>query len=217
MATPPNAQLGDIFNVTYIANQGNQDGQINMAWYCSLATGLGVSYQSIVNTLDATWKGQFPSYGSTSVTYEGSIVHVLNQSTGLTVQVAQSTNASSMGQDTTGMAPRQAAAVCKKSTTVPGRKGRGRLFVPFLTKGQITATGELTSTAISDINLACSNSFGSFTIGTGGNYAVVIPGILQRSPLPLVFTPLVTVAATGLIGTQKRRGDYGRLNLGRTV
>jgi hypothetical protein len=67
--------------------------------------------------------------------------------------------------------PQDVAVVCSLRTATPGRKGRGRLYLPGPTVSEVSATGELTTGAQSAIANGLSGGWG--TVNPLGEQPVV--------------------------------------------
>ena len=213
---PPSAAVGDLFTVIHPQYISPQVGEVTVGYAVAATTGTSATYQEIIDQLDTNWRGSgLRALACDSVTFEKSRLYVLDPATGLATQIAVTANGESNGTSTLGLCPYQAAAVVKKQTPRAGRSGRGRFYHPFLILSALTFVGELAAAFITSLNNAISTWFQAvtpITVGSGGNTATVAPVIIHRSPLPLTSDPITTIACTGSIGTQKRRGDYGRTN-----
>jgi hypothetical protein len=210
----PNTADGDLFITVHAAHVNNQLGEFTCGWQSSGNTGGGIPYQYIIDQLDASYQAQFQGQFDASVTLRPSRLYVIDRTTGLTIQQAVTTDVPTSGTDTVGTIPTQVAAVITKLTGVPGRKGRGRCFHPFLRKSVITRVGELLGSEQTALTSAYQTLFAPRTFAVGPGVTNINPGLLSRKPLPVGYTPL---NATGFfcqptLGTQRRRGDYGRPN-----
>jgi hypothetical protein len=167
----------------------------------------------VINTIDQGWKNSgLKALACTSVTFRPARLYVLDPATGLATQIAVSTNSNILGTDSLGLAPIQAAPVITKTSSRAGRSGRGRCYHPFPNVDQLTFLAEMKSTYVTALNTAYNNFVTATTAGTPPNTATFVPVLLHRNPLPLTSTPITLLVASGMLGTQKRRGDYGRTN-----
>jgi hypothetical protein len=212
--TLPNSAVGDLCVAVYPQHFVDQVGEVTVAWNCAAITAAGSPYQDVVNQLDSAWRGSgIRALGSSSITLRETRLYVLDPATGLTTQIAIANGGANAGTSSIGLAPSQVAPVIRKSTALAGRSGRGRMYHPFLLSSLLTATGELTAAAITSLT----NAYAAFVTAQGvtsaGGTSSFVPVILHRNPLPLTSDPISSVAAVGYLGTQKRRGDYGRTNL----
>lgn len=93
--------------------------------------------------------------------------------------------------------PPQVCAIVRKTTATPGRKGRGRFYVPAPDESDVNGAGVLTVGAI----IAISNAFEAYRAGmdTDGNTMVVLH---NSAGDPDVITVLTCETQTG---TQRRR------------
>lgn len=210
---PPNTAMGDIFVTVHPQHFVDQVGEVTIAWAVTNVTGTGDTYQDVIDTLDNQWKNSgLVNLASTSVTFRPSRLYVMDPTTGLASQIAVTGNANVNGTDTFGCTPSQAAPVIKKLTAKAGRSGRGRMFHPFVCKDQLSFNGEMTSGYVTLLTAGYQGAFATLNSGTAPNAQTSNPVLLHRAPLPLTYDTISTLVASGLLGTQKRRGDYGRTN-----
>jgi len=108
--------------------------------------------------------------------------------------------------------PRQACGIVTLTTGVGGRKNRGRFYVPFPTEEMNEAGGSPNGAGLTAMGL-----IGEFYT-TVQNVTVDIftmimgPVLVHSGPAPDAPTPLTGYITRDKWGTQKRRGDYGKLN-----
>lgn len=210
---PPNAATGDIAVAVYPQHVETQVGEVTIGWAVASTVGTSVSWQAIVDVMDNQWKSSgLRPLACDSVTFRATRLYVLDPATALAKQIAVTANANALGTSTFGLAPIQAAPVIKKTTPVAGRSGRGRVYHPFPLVSQITFLGEMTAGYATALNAAYSAVIASLLVIDGVNNAALNAVLLHKKPLPVTFDPITLFTATGSLGTQKRRGDYGRLN-----
>lgn len=120
--------------------------------------------------------------------------------------------ASGAGTAGTNMAPAQVSGLIRKSTGYGGRKGRGRMYVPFVATDSLQAAGHLTAPGlallediVAVIPLVASIDNAAVT-GT-----VTAQMVLTRTPF-LVGNAVISLEAATRLATQRRRGEFGRTN-----
>lgn len=108
----------------------------------------------------------------------------------------------SSGTATGGVASPQTCALVKWSTSVPGRAGRGRTYLPGPSEDAVTNTGQLDPGFVTDMDAAVLE-WRTETVSVGLGSLV----ILHPVGSPLAADPsVVTVATTeGQVATQRRR------------
>jgi hypothetical protein len=122
-------------------------------------------------------------------------------------------SAASTGPGTGGPVPcpQQVSPLISWVTGVPGRAGEGRFYSPFPpTSGINTLTGQVNpifraSLAALGASLVTFTNFG--VVPNTGNVQMVL---FHRATL--TGTPITNLVARTKWATQKRRGDYGRVN-----
>lgn len=109
------------------------------------------------------------------------------------------------------LTPRQSCGIVAKKGDLPGRPGRGRIYVPFLADSLVGVTGHLNGVGSADIGFLAIKLFTSIVVDCGGgNTVTTFPCILNR-PAP-GFNLINSYTVRTKIATQRRRGDYGRSN-----
>lgn len=107
-------------------------------------------------------------------------------------------------------APRQSAPMIKFVTGFAGPKGRGRIYIPFMSTSGLTGNGILTSTYQSDLTdlKTAMSTFTSFS--DGGNSGTLEQVLYHRATK--LGTRITEWSFVDKVATQKRRGAYGRPN-----
>jgi hypothetical protein len=206
--------LGGVIEVVaqLFSTPRNQVGEMTCGQVCDSVTGTGVTALDYANMLGPTFfgAGLNAAWSANSVRRKLT-VYLLSPGTGKAVDIGQVIGSApgTLAEDDVSA---QVAAVVRKNSTVPGRAFRGRVFWPFHTKGAFTSAGELTAGAGTVILNTVITLFGSGTITGATGTGHFHPCLIHRKPLPLTQTEVVSFSITGLVGTQRRRGDYGRHN-----
>lgn len=209
----PNAALGDIFVTVHRAQNGSQAGEFTCGWYVGAITGAAGPYTDIITDIDTIFESQFQSAWSDSIALMPSKLYVLDPATGLASQGAEATNGITHGTSTIGTIPGQVALVIKKNTGKLGRSMRGRCFHPFINKNWVLFSGEFDPSVVASTVNRYNTLFVQGTTTSTGGTTTYAPCIIHRKPLPLRIDPITLFSSDGLLGTQKRRGDFGRANL----
>lgn len=107
--------------------------------------------------------------------------------------------------------PTQTAGLITKRTAVPGRRGRGRAYIPFPTESYNDANGLPTNAYMTPAGALAFSISQSVLVGTliDGNY--LDPVILHRDTGGT--SDILATLARQKWATQRRRGSYGRPNV----
>jgi len=209
---------GDIFRLRVFCSDPNltQIGVNTTYWQVTSASGLGATYAQTADAFDFALSVEYRAYLSSESTYRGVSVQQVEPGP-LSLQVF---NNDSFGVGTNGAAvlPGQDSPVVSWATTLAGPRFRGRIFLPFPSANAINATGRLTALAISLYASLGTAYVTPVVAGVGPNTSTlrlclrseVIP---HTVPKVYIYPLVVTGSASAKMGTQRKRGDYGRLNL----
>lgn len=208
--TPPPLALGQRLRITVGFYANGQLGEMTEDYQVTSYT-TPPPIQLVGDDFLTAVQANCPAVMPTAVTISGVIVEAYDSSN---VKVSQSFVAPdnvTVGTLATNLLPTQVAAVFTKVTGYAGRSMRGRLYWPFLGASQVTAVGELTGAAATAISTAVNDTFTSPALAGGGN-VVSLTSMLFHRKTPLAMTEINFHNVTGKLGTQRRRGDYGRAN-----
>jgi hypothetical protein len=97
--------------------------------------------------------------------------------------------------------PPQTAVVISKVTSLPSRRGRGRMYMPPPTVDTDDG-GRLDSGARDDFAIGAKNMFNTIATAAGGAYE---PVIVHPDFIPSAFTPFVQVKVGDVFDTQRNR------------
>jgi hypothetical protein len=112
------------------------------------------------------------------------------------------------GGDLFKAAPKQSALVVTKLSNFAGRANRGRVYLPFPSIGSLNIDGVPTAAYVALAqNYATQLVSQQFVTLT----TTLTPIILQRKA-PASSPVMTNTRVNSRFGTQRRRGDYGRLN-----
>lgn len=102
--------------------------------------------------------------------------------------------------------PQNCAYIFRKATSFGGRRGRGRMFLPWALANDITATGVISTTAVSNYNSLGATLLSNLNSGTAGTKISPMV-ILHNDGGPSTPGPSVVTSLTldPVIGTQRRR------------
>jgi len=201
--------LNQVINVTYGCKQQSQVG-LNRVQYVITATGgAALTDQTVANALSTTVAASFKNYLPATGSYLGlrfQIVAPIPGSPGVS-----SVTGAGAGTVVSDPLPTQAAMLFSKQTPVPGKIGRGRLYLPFWTEDDNDNTGKPTNAALVAGNAVATILLNPIVIVSGGSTVTMTPCLAKKSNawLPLILSGYVqrTQWATQRRRSQINRGD----------
>lgn len=107
--------------------------------------------------------------------------------------------------------PKQVAGLISIKTAFAGRRFRGRLYVPFSGEVDNAISSVPTGDYFNRLDLLAAQLGLTQTVTAGAASEVLSPVLFSRKFE--LFTPTTLFVARGLWATQRRRGDFGRLNV----
>jgi hypothetical protein len=115
-----------------------------------------------------------------------------------------------VGSDGPNSGPKQASGIIHIATDRAGPSGRGRCYVPFPSVAAPDVDGTPTTTYVVALNALADDLFNIAGIGQGADNISASQQVYHR----LTSTATLSFVGVGkkLFATQKRRGDYGRVN-----
>lgn len=105
------------------------------------------------------------------------------------------------GSGTSEFAPQNCAILVRKITTHGGRRGRGRIYLPWVVEADVSDVGALTSTAMAFINTHM-NGFLTKLDTADVPMALLHSEGASSTPVPY---PVVSLACDPVIATQRQR------------
>ena len=201
----------DVIKVTFVV-QG-LDGQValpSIYYLGGLVVGSGGTIAQLLTQVDALVGLDMLVLMANAASYRG----VLGQRIFPLPITARETETFSAGPGTGGatIAPMQAAPIIGWETPLAGPAQRGRFYMPFMPGDKVnTTTGELAPLYHGALQGFANALVGVATVGGGGNVTAVNQVIWHRE------TQTTDIIAAGVarfrIGTQKKRGNFGKQNL----
>ena len=200
--------LGDIMQVEVWCQDQNQ-GAVNVRHYqVGAVSGLGASDQDMANFFDAQLSLLYIPCLHNAALYKGVRVRRIRPLP-LTFP-ADSTLHSGLGTGGAGAAPLQVSGLITLQSPFSGRAFRGRVYVPFPSVVNVSATGHPSVGYIGALDNLALALIGNAVVTVGPDSSTLIPIIFHRA----TSTGTVVVARKTRAGwaTQRRRGDFGRPN-----
>lgn len=203
---------GDLLEVNVYCLQTNQISINRLHYTVTALTTPGVSVADCLPEIDTAIHAAYKDVLSSAAKYaglSGRIVYpVLRKST-------YDYNKTNAGDGTQGfnLMPRQVCGMFTKVSGVPGRKGRGRLYVPFPSTDAQAATGDFpTAGYMVNLGVLAAISFSLINVGVGASTCVLKPTLYHvADPSQSVFW--VGATARRKWATHRSRGDYGKPNI----
>jgi hypothetical protein len=202
---------GDIIKCTFVV-QG-LDGQValpSIYYQGGFVSGSGGTIADLIGQLDVIAGTDLLAIMANAAAYRG----VLGQRIFPLPITVRETDSGSAGNGTGGatLAPMQAAPVIGWETPLAGPSQRGRFYVPFMPGDKVNVTtGELAVLYHGAVQTFANDLVTVAIAGTGGNQTVVNQVIWHRN---LLNADIISAGVARFkIGTQKRRGNYGKQNL----
>lgn len=212
--------LNDVLSVriiTFDPTSPTQVGINNVFFQVTGTTGGGATQSEIASRVDGLNAANMKAMLPTVCLYRGIMVQKVFP---LPRQLAEfaigSAGAGTSGGD---QMPTQVAGLIKLFTDKAGRAFRGRIYTPFVPSNFVGVTGNSTAGMLTALNnLATSLITTIVTTGGFGGTVTMKPVIFHRRgygkpPVNINGVDFITSAlGSPLLATQRRRGNYGRIN-----
>jgi hypothetical protein len=148
----------------------------SFGWHSNSGLSVAASHTNAVGWIEGAWAGGLLTPGLQTIYTAGVVVSKcttsqLNALTPFNTVAIAETDLTLNGTNVGNSLPQDTAIVCTLRTATPGRKGRGRMFLPAPATDQISATGELLSATIDVINGALSAAW--FVSNPAGEQPVI--------------------------------------------
>jgi len=189
-------------------NAVNQNGLIGCNYYITTKTGFGdITFGDVAEDFCNWIKASTVAVLSTDATFSGVKCFQLTQPPTPLGGIA--TDPAS-GGDAGGILPGQVCGITSYRTLLTGRAYRGRHYLPFPSQANVDTDGTPSTTYLTDANI---------WQGKYRTYGPLTVGAVTATFVPIVFhkaSGTHTVIGDGFAkkkwATQRRRGDFGRLN-----
>jgi len=202
-----NPVFGDVLRVRYVSFSVDQVA-INTLHYTVISTtGAGATLQEIASAFMADVNVAYKGTQTPNSTFRGTGVR--NMTPPRTLEFT-SIAGTGVGTVAANELPRQVTALFNFRTFLAGKKERGRIYLPFVPAtfadgaGNSTAAATTAYTALLTAMLISRN-----VVGAGGN--TLLNQCIRHADGTM--SVVQTHTYTGRFATQRRRGNYGRLNI----
>lgn len=197
----------DVLRLGCFCHAANQLGINNHHYVVLSVTGLGATLREIAEEREGTLGTLYQNLIADQATWLGVKLSVPY---GVPLPAPEVVNDPSPGNAGTQLLPTQTCGVITWKTDFAGRSNRGRSYIPFPCEGDSDAE-DLPSTAYISKLVALGLAIRGQTTITGEDGETVIEHVLRRGPPP--GTRIITGQRNNVRwGTQRRRGQYGKVN-----
>jgi len=200
--------VGDIWQASIVCGFQAQVAFNVYHYRVEVEVGLGVSASAVAATADATFQAAMRQLLSNEATYSGCIAQkIFPTPMGMP---AMASGGGGVGLVVGDALPKQVAGIIAKITAFAGRAFRGRAFVPFPSEADNDNASRPTADYCSRLAILGGIVKGTLLVIDGLNNAGLTPQILHRASMTV--TPIVDAFDRKFWATQRRRGDFGRIN-----
>lgn len=200
-------QAGDRVRSNWIVWMNDQSGVFGISWYV------------LTNVGGALYAGDFATYLGNAV--EGDLQAALPSAAALGVlrvnflgtpptKAGGMAESAANGSNVSGIQGQQVSGIITWYTDLGGPQYRGRSYVPFPSLDTVDVDGLPTVTYNTQLATLAASIFSITTVGVGGATITIKPIIYHRATN--TDATITDYRVRGLFATQKRRGNYGRLN-----
>jgi hypothetical protein len=202
------ATVGSFLRSTWFTARDDQLGMMDVAWRISASTLAGVFLGDVADAIVTNTAVDLSVILGLNTAELGVKVSQLGTTSPGLPGIASSVLTGAAG---TGILPAQVSGLITLNTLLAGRKGRGRVYVPFIGNAYQDTDDTPTAALVTDMATFMTDWLSlSLVNGTGGGTINVFPIIWHRATN--THTDIDAFRANKLFATQRRRGNYGRLN-----
>lgn len=199
----------DILKTTCVCHYGDQTALMTVHYRVASVGAPPITDKDVADAMDTALSSFYKPLMHASATYKGFLVQRI-WLTPVTTAVEATANAG-IGTAGADPLPSQVTGVLSWYTDVAGRKGRGRIYPPFLAAASVDTDDTPVAGYVTALdNLATAyRALGVITVS--GRTGVIVPIIWHRTTH--LSNDITQQKAHKKYGTQRRRGNYGRPNL----
>lgn len=174
--------------------------------------GAALTDADVVKSFSTTWAALYKAVITSDTLYQGATMRMVKGAVPFPI-TAFSQQAAGGGTLAPPQLPTQTSGLVSLYTSKLGKKYRGRMYVPFPAAiSQDLVTGEPIAAYLTSITAMGTELIGIHSTVVGGSTVESVYGL---TPVPdVTLTAFDSFIARGAWATQKRRGDYGKLNKG---
>lgn len=199
---------GEVYIVRVACLCGGQLGMNDYRYIISdLVASSGSTVENMTTYLDTLISALYKNWLASDATYYGISVNRLQPSALQPITVVDPFT----GTNGTKTSPKQSSSLVTKKTATPGKTGRGRVYIPFVSQTSTTVNGELNVVGFGFLDAISAFMFTPIPITFPGPGSCNLNPVLCKSTVDIP-KPIVSWQSRRTIATQRRRGDYGKLN-----
>jgi len=203
--------VGRLFSIEHWTTQSNQ-AAVSRIWYrVSAVSALGVTYSEALSSAAALTAPLYKACVGAPALFKGLGIRELRTPGIILPAPAYDNGAVGAGGMTGTALPHQTCGLLSIRTAAAGRAGRGRMYMPFPSTACADASGTVSASYAAALGLLAAVIPVPFTMTGAGGTITVVPSLV--SPKALTYKTLTAVLVSGRFATQRRRGDYGRVNV----
>lgn len=202
--------VGDIFEFRLFTSF-NEQIAINVLHYKEQTptNPFALDHNSVLAAIATAIEPVFIDCVTADATYEGCTLQRIFPTVAPVVTNVLGSAAGDGGATPTG---RQLSGIITKRTVIAGRRGRGRIYVPFPAADTVTDdTGMPTAAYVALLQELADEMEDEQTVSVGADTLGFKPCVYNRDD-PAASPLITTCLARSKFATQRRRGDYGRAN-----
>lgn len=209
----PDLFLNTMYSMEHIMVSGGQTAVLRRYYRCILLTGPdAMTEQDLASAAADLYAPLYAPLMWNSAEYRGVLVTRASGALPMTIPTVGTPTAVTNGTAGTTALPKQTAGLISLRTANQGKKNRGRQYVPFPATASDTGAGVPTLLYLTDlvalgVELRTTRVYGN--VGLTAT-ATMAPVIWKKGAVP--FSVIDSMVARRAWATQRKRGDYGRLN-----
>lgn len=212
----------DIFEVTFHNHTANQRGLVRRYYEARNVTGNGPTDAEIGIRFDTAFPPLFKALMATTAFYRG--VKIAKVFPGQRQRGFTNTTSAGAGTAVGDLLPTQCRGIITLRTALAGPGFRGRAYIPFPAEADNAANGVPTAGYVTRLTtMGAQLILAQNAVGAAGNQANLIP-IIWHLPKGLPNEPanrdaydLNEAVSRTKWATQRRSGEYGRINVDEIV
>lgn len=190
---------------------------INTIYYrTDTEAGTGTTDQAKADAIDLLMEANYKGYMSSQSIYRG--LTLQNVSAGLPIVPSIAIASSGAGTNGAAVLPGQASGLISWKTPYAGPRYRGRTFLPFQSINAVGADGKMTGANQVLLQAVATGMLLTVTVGALPNtntLNIVLRSEIVPNTVPKTYQyfPMTSGTAATAFATQRKRGQYGRLNI----
>lgn len=191
--------------------RGSQASVARLAYNISAIVGAGITYGDFVDFMTPLYAPVMKAVLSADAMFRGCLVREVANPPASPPAPAFNNASAGAGLVVGNAMPSQVSGLIKFGTRLGGRKGHGRMYVPFPNQTSTGALGDPLPAYVASLTAIGAVVTPTRTIvGAGGGSATFVPCIFHR--VAETVTPISFATPSPSWATQRRRGDFGRAN-----